>query len=42
MKFSMNGFRRNMSNNIQELRDIVEKIIAEDFYDEDDLKNIVN
>jgi len=42
MKFSMNGFRRNLSNNVQELRDIVEKILSDDFYEDDDLERCMN
>jgi len=42
MKFSMNGFRGNLSNNVEELRDIVEKVLSEDFYEDEELKRCMN
>lgn len=42
MKFSMNGFRRNLSNNVEELRDIIEKVLSDGFFDEEELKSAMN
>jgi len=42
MKFSMNGFRRNLSNDVRELRDIVAAINNNQFYDKEDLVNAMN
>jgi len=42
MKFSMNGFRRQLSNDVKSLKDIVELVINESFYDKDDLVEAVN
>ena len=44
MKFSMNGFRRNLSNNVEELRDIVEKALSDDldYFEKEELKHCMN
>lgn len=42
MRFSMNGFRRHLSCDVKELRDIAEAIIAGDWYDPDDFRRAVN
>ena len=42
IKFSMDGFRKNLSRNVQELKDVVERIINEDHYDNEDLVDAVN
>lgn len=42
MQVSMNGFRRNMSGNVKELREVAERIINDDGYDKQDLINAVN
>lgn len=45
MKFSINGFRRNLSNNVEELRDIVEKALSGDgldSFEKEDLKRCMN
>jgi len=44
MKFSMNGFRRNLSNNVEELRDIVEKALSDDLdsFEKEELKRCMN
>ena len=42
MKFSMDGFRRNLSSDVRELRDIVKCIVAGEYYDEDDLISAMN
>lgn len=43
MKFSMNGFRRSLNADIQELRDIVESVVSEERdYDPEDLVTAMN
>lgn len=42
MKFSMNGFRRQLSGDVETLRDIAADIVRGDFYDKDDFINVVN
>lgn len=42
MKFSMNGFRKQLSNDVTELRDLVSGVINEEYYDKDDLIDSVN
>lgn len=42
MKLSMNGFRRNISGDVRELRDIAESIIKDEWYDKEDLARAVN
>lgn len=37
MKFSMNGYRRNLSNDIEVLRDIVQEIVRGNYYDNSEL-----
>ncbi len=40
--FSMNGFRRNLSDDVAELRDLVKDVLAGEHYDFDDLRNAMN
>ena len=42
MKVSMNGFRRNLSEDVQTLRDISAAILNEDWWDREDFANAVN
>ena len=42
MKFSMNGFRRNLSNDVRELRDISKAILAGEYYDKEDFAKAVD
>ena len=42
MKFSMNGFRRQLSNDVEALKLISKAIIAGDFYDEEEFVDAVN
>ncbi|TFH84947.1 hypothetical protein EQG41_19695 [Billgrantia azerbaijanica] len=42
MKVSMNGLRRNLSGDVQELRDVAASIINDDWYDKADLVRAVN
>lgn len=42
MKFSMNGFRRNLSEDAQELRDIAQAIVRDECYDKEDFIAAVN
>lgn len=42
MKFSMNGFRRQLHNDVAELKDIAEAIVKGEFYDTEDFVNSVN
>lgn len=42
MKFSMNGFRRNLSDNAQELRDLAQSIVRDEWYDKEDFIAAVN
>lgn len=42
MKFSMNGFRRQLSRDIETLRDEVQRVLSDDFVDKDDLRIAMN
>lgn len=42
MKVSMNGFRRNISEDVQTLRDISAAILSGDWWDREDFANAVN
>lgn len=42
MKVSMNGLRRNLSRDVETLRDLVESVLKGDWYDEEDLRNAMN
>ena len=42
MKFSMNGFRKNLSGDAATLRDIVESVVNGDYYDNQDLIDAMN
>ena len=42
MKLSMNGFRRNLSGDVQELRDVAAAIVNDDWYEKADLVEAVN
>lgn len=42
MKFSMNGFRRNLSNNVESLREIVSAIILDKDYEKEELAEAMN
>jgi hypothetical protein len=42
MKFSMNGFRKQLSSDVTALRDIVRAVVDGDHYDKQDLIDAVN
>ncbi|QTP60895.1 hypothetical protein HNO53_20575 [Billgrantia antri] len=42
MKVSMNGLRRNLSGDVETLRDLVESVINGEWYDGEDLRNAMN
>ena len=42
VQFSMNGWRRQLSENMQELRDMVTSVLDDDYIDKDDLRNVVD
>lgn len=42
MKFSMNGFRRQLSGDVSNLRDMVENVAFGDWFDREDLINAMN
>lgn len=42
MKLSMNGFRRNISGDVQTLRDVTQAIISDHYWDKEDLVDAVN
>jgi hypothetical protein len=42
MKFSMDGFRKQLSGDVKELRDSIEKIINDEYYEKDDLVEDIN
>lgn len=42
MKFSMNGFRRQLSGDIETLRDITKDAMNGEFYDKEDLVEAIN
>jgi acylphosphatase len=39
---SLDGLRRNLSGDVNDLRDIVEAVIAGEYYDKDDLIDAMN
>lgn len=42
MKFSMNGFRRQLSGDCEALKRIAESILSGDYWDKDDFVDAVN
>ena len=42
MKFSMNGFRLRLSEDVKGLRDIVKNVVSGEFFDEEELINAMN
>lgn len=42
MKFSMNGFRRQLSDDVETLRDMVRDSMNGEFYDREDLVEAMN
>lgn len=42
MKFSMNGFRHELSSDVRELRDLVQSIVEDDYWEKEDLISAVN
>ena len=42
MKFSMNGFRHNLSHDIEELRRLSKLVIRDEYYDKDEFVDAVN
>lgn len=42
MKFSMNGFRHHLSNDVKSLRDIVQQMRSDEYFDEEELYEAVN
>lgn len=42
MKFSMNGFRRSLSNDVSALRNVAQDIVDGSHWDEEDLIDAVN
>lgn len=42
MKVSMNGLRQSLSDDVGELRDIIQAVISDECYDKGDLINAVN
>jgi len=42
MKFSMNGFRRQLHNDVAELRQIAQRMVDGEFYAQIDFINAVN
>lgn len=42
MKVSMNGLRRNLSGDVETLRDLVESVLKGEWYDREDLRNAMN
>ena len=42
MKFSMNGFRRQLSNDCRQLKEIALSVISGDLYENDELIDAVN
>lgn len=42
MKFSMNGFRQQLSNDVNDLKNIIESIEKGEFYDSEDLVDSIN
>jgi hypothetical protein len=42
MKFSMNGFRRQLSNNVDDLKKITETMLKDEWFDKDSFVDAVN
>ena len=42
MQFSMNGFRHQLSNDVKSLRDIVQQMRGDEYFDEEELYEAVN
>ncbi|MFG6159673.1 hypothetical protein ACGTNG_12775 [Halomonas sp. 1390] len=42
MKFSMNGFRRQLSGDAETLREVAKSIVNDEWYDKDELVEAVN
>lgn len=42
MKFSMNGFRRQLSNNVDDLKIITETMLRDEWFDKDSFVDAVN
>lgn len=42
MKVSMNGLRKSLSGDVKSLRDIVESVVRDDFYENEDLVEALN
>lgn len=42
MKFSMNGFRRQLSGDVEELRFIVKNVINDEWYSKEELAEALN
>jgi len=42
MKFSMNGFRRQLSNNVDDLKTITETMLNDEWFDKDSFVDAVN
>lgn len=42
MKVSMNGLRKSLSDDVRELRDVIQAVISDEHYDKDDLINAAN
>lgn len=42
MKISMNGFRRRLSGEIGELRDVIERVVNDGCYDDQELVDALN
>ena len=41
MKFSMNGWRHNLSDKVKELRDVASTILNDEWFDADELRDAV-
>lgn len=42
MKFSMNGFRRQLSADVRYLKELVEQVLCDDHVGKDDLRDAMN
>lgn len=42
MKFSMNGFRRQLGGDVENLRDIARDVMNEEWFDRDDFVEAIN
>ncbi|WP_336941451.1 hypothetical protein [Vibrio cholerae] len=42
ISFSMNGFRRNLHSDLKELKEIVESVINDEWFDKEDLERAMN